>query len=335
VEVEERIWRRAAVSYERVFAGAIGVSHRGKSAPLERVLSDFGIEHSFEQAAGRVKEHYGFEITASAVRESTLKTAARAEAILERKYRESFRILPAKGKANIIAQADGTMICTVAPGKRSGKRPRSWNEMRLVAAQAQGSSQTIYGATFGSVERTGRAWAHCARDAGRGLNTHIHVVADGAPWISLQATEVFGDDHRFLCDFFHVSEYLATASKTCAPTRSESWRKTQQKRLKRSASRLVIEELTRHLEPADTPEPEAPVRNAHRYLTNRADSLDYQSALDRELPIGSGLIESGHRHVLHARLKKAGTSWLPQNAQRLAQLRVLRSNNLWHTLWNN
>jgi len=154
VEVEERIWHRAAVSYERVFAGAIGVSHRGKSAPLERVLSDFGIEHSFKQAAGRVKEHYGFEITASAVRESTLKTAARAEAILERKYRESFRILPAKGKATIIAQADGTMICTVAPGKRSGKRPRSWNEMRLVAAQAQGSSQTIYGATFGSVERS-------------------------------------------------------------------------------------------------------------------------------------------------------------------------------------
>jgi hypothetical protein len=28
------------------------------------------------------------------------------------------------------------------------------------------------------------------------------------------------------------------------------------------------------------------------------------------LPIGSGMIESGHRHVLHARLKKAGAAWL-------------------------
>lgn len=335
MEAEERIWRRKGVSYERVFAGAIGVSHRGRSAPLERVLSDFGAEHSFVQAAGRVKEHYGFEITASAIRDSTLKTAERAEKILEQKYRQSFRILPVKGESTIIAQADGTMICTVAPGKRDGKRPRSWNEMRLVAAQAQGSSQAVYGATFGGVEQAGRAWAHCARDAGRGLDTHIHVVADGAPWIGLQATEVFGDDHRFLCDFFHVSEYLAAAAKTCAPTRCESWRKIQQKRLKRSASRLVIDELARHLEPPDTPEPEAPVRNAHRYLTNRADSLDYQSALNRDLPIGSGLIESGHRHVLHARLKKAGTSWLPLSAHRIAQLRVFRSNNLWNSLWNN
>jgi len=335
VEVEERIWRQAGVSCERIFAAAIGVRHRGKSAPLKRVLSDFGAEHSFMQAAGRVKEHYGFAITASAVRTSTLETARRAEAILEKKYAQSFRSLPAKGAATIVAQADGTMICTVAPGSRRGPRPRSWNEMRLVAAQAQGSSQAIYGATFGPVEEAGRAWAHCARDVGRGLNSHLHVVADGAPWISLQAQEVFGADHRFLCDFFHVSEYLAAAAKTCAATRSEPWRKTQQKRLKRSASPLVIEELAHYLEPPGTPEPEAPVRNAHRYLTNRASSLDYRSALEQGLPIGSGLIESGHRHVLQARLKKAGTSWLPDSAHSLAQLRVLRANNLWPSLWNN
>jgi hypothetical protein len=335
VEVEERIWRRSAVSYERVFAAAIGVSHRGKSALLERVLSDFGVEHSFVQAAARVKEHYGFEITTTAVRKAMLKTARRAQNLLEGKCRQSFRVMPAEAKETIIAQADGTMICTVAPGKRSGKRPRSWSEMRLVAAQVHGASQAVYGATFGSVEQAGRAWAHCARDAGRGLNSHIHVVADGAPWIGLQATEVFGKDHRFSCDFFHVSEYLAAAAKTCAPSRSESWRKTQHKRLKRSASHLVVDALARHIEPPATPDTDAPVRNAHRYRTTRSLSLDYQSALDRDLPIGSGLIESGHRHVLQARLKKAGTSRLPQTADCLAQLRVLQANNLWPSLWNN
>lgn len=334
MDVEERIWRRAGLSYERVFAKTIGVRHRAKSTPLERVLSDFGAEHSFAQAAGRVKEHYGFEITSSAVRQATLKTAERAQRLLEQKYAQSFRILPKDGQPTIIAQADGTMICTVAPGNRKGKRPRHWNEMRLVAAQAQGGSQAVYGATFGGVEEAGRVWAHCVRDAGRGLTSHVHVVADGAPWIGLQASEVFGSDHRFLCDFFHVSEYLAAAAKTCAPTRSESWRKTQNKRLKRSASSRVIDELAKHLEPPQTPEPEAPVRNAHRYLSNRANSLDYQSALEQGLPIGSGLIESGHRHVLQARLKKAGTSWLPQTAHCMAQLRVIRTNQLWPCLWN-
>ncbi len=84
-------------------------------------------------------------------------------------YREPFRILPATGAAQVIAEADGTMICTVEPGPRKGKRPRDWKEMRLVAAQAQDSATTVYGATFGSVAETGQRWAHCARQAGWGV----------------------------------------------------------------------------------------------------------------------------------------------------------------------
>ena len=45
------------------------------------------------------------------------------------------------------------------------------------------------------------------------------------------------------------------------------------------------------------------------------------------LPIGSGLIEAGHKHALEARLKISGAAWLPSNAETMAQLRVLRSND--------
>jgi hypothetical protein len=76
------------------------------------------------------------------------------------------------------------------------------------------------------------------------------------------------------------------------------------------------------------------VTTVHRYLHNRRDALDYASALKLDLPIGSGLIESERRHVLQARLKKAGTSWLPQTAEAMAQLRVLRANLPWQSLWN-
>ena len=60
---------------------------------------------------------------------------------------------------------------------------------------------------------------------------------------------------------------------------------------------------------------------------------DYAGAIARELPIGSGLIESGHKHGLHARLKGTGTAWLPVNADALAQLRVLRANPHWDAFW--
>ena len=307
---------------------------RGRSRRLQRVLTDFGCEHSFARAAGSVLEHYGVEIGVSAVRAATLAHAQRAQDELEEQYAESFRVLPAVGPAHVIAEADGTMICTVEAGPRKAKRPRQWREMRLVAAQAKDRRTTVYGATFGSVEETGRRWGHVTRQAGWGLNSRIHTVGDGAEWIQLQSREVFGKQARFLCDFFHVSEYLAAAAPVCRPDQPEQWRHTQQDRLKRGAAARVIAALAEHLEPAGTRDEDAPVRQGHRYLGHRLDCLDYPGALALGLPIGSGMIESGHRHVLQARLKKAGTAWLPQHADQIAHLRVLRANNQWLSFWN-
>lgn len=318
----------------RLLPTAIGVRSRGRSIRLERALTDFGCEHSFAQAAARVQEHYGFEISISAVREATLAHAQRATAMLEEQYQKPFRILPSLGAEHIIAEADGTMICTVPSGKRKDKKPREWKEMRLTAAQAQGKEQTFYAATFQTVDEVGRRWGHCAQRAGWGLNTQIHAVGDGAEWIRLQTREVFGDQGTFLCDFYHVSEYLGAAAESCRASAPERWRRTQQARLKRGAVGKVIGALAEHLEPPATLDEEAPVRNGHRYLVNRTDCLDYVRALKLDLPIGSGMIESGHRHVLQARLKKAGTAWLAPHADQLANLRVLRANRQWASLWN-
>lgn len=334
VSVSERVWRTADKKYLRLLPEAIGVQPRGRSTRLERALTDFGCEHSFLHAAARVKEHYGFEINASAVREATLAHAQRAEQLLEKEYEQPFRMLPPVGARHVIGETDGSMVCTVAPGPRKSKKPRAWKEIRLTAAQGLGQTETFYGATFGEVDAVGRRWGHCTRRAGWGLNSQIHALGDGSEWIRLQAREVFGEQGTFLCDFFHVSEYLAEAAHTCRAAKPDQWRRTQQERLKRGALAKVIAALAEHLEPDTTVEEEAPVRTAHRYLTNRTDCLDYPRALELGLPIGSGLIESGHKHVLQARLKKSGSAWLIENAESIANLRVLRANRQWLSLWN-
>ncbi len=301
IRVRERVWRTGAKSYARLLPEGIGVRPRGRSRRLERVLTDFGCEHSFRHAAERVLEHYGFALNASAVREATLTHARRAQKILQKEYAQPYRALPAQGAKFVIAEADGSMICTVAPGRRRGKRPRDWKEIRLTAAQALGRTETTYAATFGDVDEVGRRWGHCARRAGRGLESQIHALGDGAEWIRLQTRQVFGARGQFLCDYFHVSEYLADAAETCRPEAPRPWRKIQQRRLKRGALAKVIDALAEHLEAPEVPEESAPVRNGHRYLRNRLDCLDYPRALALGLPIGSGMIESGHRHVLQAR----------------------------------
>lgn len=326
--------RTAHSNYVRLLAPRIGVTARGKSRRLTRALVDFGVEESFAKASQRLREHYGFALNASAIRAATLTHAARAQARLEAKYEESFRVLPAQGAAQLVAQSDGSMVCTVQSGRRKAARPREWKEMRLMAAQPHGSMERVYAAGFLEVGAAGRRWGHCAREAGWGLKSRVHGVGDGAPWIEIQHREIFGEQGSFLLDFYHASEYLGAASQSCRPRDPQSWRRTQQRRLKRGCCRKVFEELRAHEEPDSAPEESAPVRHALRYLSSRAAQLDYAGALARDLPIGSGLIESGHRHLIQARLKKPGSAWLPASAHAMAQLRVLRANGQWQSLWN-
>ncbi len=100
-----------------------------------------------------------------------------------------------------------------------------------------------------------------------------------------------------------MSEYLAAAAPGCRPAAPESWRRTQQKQIKRGASAQVLAELGAHREAPGVADENAPVRAANRYIANRHGTLDYAAAIAAGLPIGSGLIESGHNHVLQARLK--------------------------------
>ena len=110
VSVRERIWKTRAKKYARLLPEGIGVRPRGRSRRLERVLTDFGCEHSFAQASARVREHYGFEVSVSAVRETTLKHAQRASQKLEEQYEKPFRLLPAVGAEQVVAEEPARLV---------------------------------------------------------------------------------------------------------------------------------------------------------------------------------------------------------------------------------
>ena len=95
----------------------------------------------------------------------------------------------------------------------------------------------------------------------------------------------------------------------------------------------VLRRLAAYLEPESTPQ--APVRAAHRYLNQRRAHLDYAGARTQGWNIGSGEIESGHRHVVQQRLKLAGSWWKEPSAEAMLGLRVARANQLWHRYWSN
>lgn len=50
--------------------------------------------------------------------------------------------------------------------------------------------------------------------------------------------------------------------------------------------------------------------------------MKYRLYRDDRLPIGSGAVESAHRHVLQTRMKRAGQHWAMRNARRMARPRA-------------
>jgi hypothetical protein len=247
------------------------------------------------------------------------------------------RALPAQGAEIIIGEADGTMVpivdTTSAPPEADRRKYRHvhWQEARLVAAQAKGSATTHYEATLHGVEATGALWENAVRAAGRGLQTYLHGVGDGAVWIAEQCLRRFGPNASYLLDLYHVCDYFtAAAGPAPGPLVAQ-----QRELMRANRSAEVLAQLRPRLEPPELPDELAPVRCAMRYLENRPDQLDYAGALARGLPVGSGLIESGHRHVLQKRLKLAGAWWTAANVHAMCQLRTCRANGRFDAYWAN
>jgi hypothetical protein len=330
VEISEQTYRlRRTGKLVRPFVAAAKITCRGYSLGLQRILTDFGADHSFAQASAKVKEHYRIEVPVSGARKYTLKHATK---IKEREV--EVNSLASGGIAQVIAQTDGCLIPMVRIAKKGAKDGRKrrqveWQEARLSLAYRAGSLKKEYRATLKEVEVAGRQLLSCAQRAGAGDKSQIHCVGDGAGWIVRQVEERFGGQASYLIDFYHVSEYLSKAGESISH-KPQEWRRRQQKRLKRNEVGKVLGELVPHLEEE---EGQGPVRGCWRYLKNRLGNLDYRGALKAGLPIGSGEIESGNRSVIQARLKLSGAWWKEENAEQMLGLRTLRASGDWESYW--
>ena len=311
---------------------------RGCSEPLQRAIVDFGADAPAARIPQKLKEHYGIEVCASTCWSIVLQHAQ----TIDECPKAAAQIPERDGVAQLIAEIDGSMIPVVemaesndpsAKVDRRKTRQVGWKEARLSLAHTPGSVTPVFGATVGPPDQVGETLLRTAVQAGLGRKTQVHAPGDGAAWIADQVSEQFGLHGHFLVDFYHVCDYLTAAGKTIASTAARAWLETQKDRLKQNRLQDVLDELQRFVEDDTVPDDNAPVRAAHRYLTNRPGQFNYQDALMAELPIGSGEVESAHRYVIQDRLKRAGAWWKLKNAKHMLALRVCRANQEWDRYW--
>jgi len=311
----------------RPFCEKAQVQPAGYSRTLQRALTDFGAEESFARAAARVKEHYGIEIASSAIRRITYQHARKIQVVEPAK--------PSRPAKTLITQIDGSMIPLVKPGSNGDRRKGKellWSEARLCCARADEQVRRVYGATLGTLESVSLLWAQTARYGGLKAETYVHGVGDGAPWIVEKFNDNFGSQGKYLIDFYHVSEYLASAALKVAPEKAMPWLRKQKARLMMGQARKILRTLEPYREAPGTAE--TPVEDAARYIRQRLEHLHYPQARKAKLPIGSGEVESGHRHVIQHRLKLPGAWWKQTNAQAMLSLRVARANGCWNAYWS-
>jgi hypothetical protein len=163
---------------------------------------------------------------------------------------------------------------------------------------------------------------------------HVLFIADGARWIWSRVAELVRSlglapqQVSELVDFYHAVQHLAAIadlrSKWSAAER-KSWLARQRQRLKLGQLDQVIAAIRL----AFPTKMRAKVQHELEYfLTNQA-RMAYQVVAQRQLPIGSGAIESAIRRVVNLRLKGAGTFWLQASAEAVLLLRAFFKAGRW------
>ena len=173
---------------------------------------------------------------------------------------------------------------------------------------------------------------------------------DGAEWIQGVLDHSAPTAVRIL-DEPHAAEHLGTISAlihgehtaaATAWTPATAWTQRQRTRLKREEPDGVLGELTRVLtqgpHPRAAPGPDGLTPAAHlarevTYFHTRAAQIRYAAVRHALYPIGSGIVESGHKVVISPRFKRAGQHWAPQHLTPLLVLRTTLCNDRWAERW--
>ena len=152
---------------DKPFQRLTGLECRGKSAALQRVLTDFGAEKSFGQASQQLREHYGVALDRSSIRQVVLKQAQRGASFVAEQHQEVVQqyqesTSSSAGVPWLIVESDGSLVRTgelepdpaggLSPKRHRPKKHRQtqWREVRLSTVEVPGEEKRWYGAILGS-----------------------------------------------------------------------------------------------------------------------------------------------------------------------------------------
>ncbi|MFN8632512.1 MAG: ISKra4 family transposase [Chloroflexota bacterium] len=357
--------RRAYVVCDRCGRGIaplderLGLGPGALSPGLARVACRVGIEAGFGTAADLLHETLRVDVATEAVRRVTegIGAVAEAEQQVMIAQAQAGQAPPADvepAPAALVVEVDGVHVHAggdwhelkvglVAP---LGPATRTVTETGRVAL-ALGRQSACAG-----FETAARFWyrvyvAACQRGLGGPELALVVVLGDGADWIWRYAWQFLGRtgvEVIEIVDVFHAWGHLWTVANAvfgAGTARAAAWVAPLKGDLLDTGPAPILAALAA-LAPAasdaagDTDldaNAAEEIRKAIGYFTEHATRMDYPRFVARQLPIGSGGVESACKTLIQAREKQAGMRWSRAGAQVVASLRAVHRSGRWDAFW--
>ncbi len=160
----------------------------------------------------------------------------------------------------------------------------------------------------------------------------VAAVMDGAEW-----EQSFTDYHcpgaiRIL-DFAHAAEHISQIGEFLhgqGLPETQTWLLEHLHQLKHEGPAQLLAEF----EQLQHQYPDAQVVTDNlAYLKKRELQMQYPTFQKQGWPIGSGIVESGNKLVVEARLKGAGMHWAEQNVNSMLAIRNILCSHRWAEAW--
>jgi hypothetical protein len=128
-----------------------------------------------------------------------------------------------------------------------------------------------------------------------------------------------------ILDWFHAMEHASDCAKLLfgeGDACVEVFRQRVETLLATGQMKLCLRELMECLEYATDGKQLKALNELVGYYRSNQKRMQYNVYKANGWLIGSGAIESAHRHVIHARMKRAGQHWSEQGGRRMARMRA-------------
>lgn len=309
-----------------------GLGREAVSAEMAQAVSLLGVHHPFREAAGILKALTGQSLGFKTIH----RLLGRVGAVASRQEEQAAERMQTWAGPPAEVQLQRLYVATDGTTVHQWEGFKEAKTVVCYGEDSRGQAVRRYAVRLESADVfKAHAWATACRCGLEGA-TETVLLGDGAAWIWDHVGPVLGERTTHIVDWYHAMEHVWDCGKALhgeGTERTAGWVKQIEAWLWDGQVRRILEALAQEQARARAPCKREALRRLMTYLRNQDARMAYGEFRARGLDIGSGQAEAACKHVVGARMKRAGMRWSGPGAQAVLSLRAAWLNDDWTRFW--